>query len=121
MAKSKKVETIEEATDVYFSGSMCLSDIPKNLIYVSPKNGKKYLKVSFSKRPEIFYGNTHSLFYSPTAQEREGGIAPINIGNFVEWKRVSEQPPEASKPKKADPAPETKSEVTDGDTDSLPF
>lgn len=121
MAKSKKVETIEDATEIYASGSICLSDIPKNLIFVSPKNGKKYLRVVFSKRSEIFYGNTHSLSYSPTAQEREGGITPINIGNFVEWKRISEQPSEVSKPKKASPAPETKSQVADGDTDSLPF
>lgn len=117
MAKNKKVETIEEATDIFLTGSICLSDIPKNLIYVSEKNGKKYIRITISKKSQLFYGNTHQVQYSPTREEREGGINPIDIGNLVEWKKMDEQPPEVKKTAKASPAPQTKSE----DTNDLPF
>lgn len=117
MGKSKKVETIEEATDIFLSGSVCLSDIPKNLIYTSPSNGKKYIRLAVTKRRDVFYGATHKMTYNPTAQEKEGGISPIDVGNFTEWKKMDEQPPEVKKTAKASPDPQTKSE----DTNDLPF
>lgn len=46
--------------DNYF-GSICLSDIPKELI-TTAKNGKKYLSVVVNRRREIGqYGHTHYI------------------------------------------------------------
>ena len=52
--------------DLY--GSICLSDIPKELIEKSEKNGKLYLRVYINQRKQVDeYGNTH---YMVVAQKR---------------------------------------------------
>lgn len=56
--------------DNYF-GSICLSDIPKELITVG-KNGKKYLSVVVNQRREVGqYGHTHYI----KAYAKKGTVA----------------------------------------------
>lgn len=56
--------------DNYF-GSICLSDIPKELITVG-KNGKKYLSVVVNQRREVGqYGHTHYI----KAYAKKGAVA----------------------------------------------
>ena len=54
-------------------GSICLSDIPKELITVG-KNGKKYLNVVVNERREVSqFGMTHYVkAYCKKEQQREG-------------------------------------------------
>lgn len=55
-------------------GSLCLSDIPKELITVG-KNGKKYLNIVVNKRREVSqFGMTHimSRLIVKKEQQREG-------------------------------------------------
>lgn len=54
-------------------GSLCLSDIPKELITVG-KNGKKYLNIVVNERREVSqYGMTHYVkAYVKRDQAREG-------------------------------------------------
>lgn len=43
-------------------GSICLTDIPKELIVQSEKNGKKYLNIMVCERQEVSqFGNTHYI------------------------------------------------------------
>ena len=61
--------------DNYF-GSICLSDIPKELITVG-KNGKKYLSGVVNQRREVGqYGHTHYI----KAYAKKGAVAPeVNL------------------------------------------
>lgn len=54
-------------------GSLCLTDIPKELITVG-KNGKKYLNVVVNERREVSqFGMTHYVkAYCKKEQQREG-------------------------------------------------
>lgn len=54
-------------------GSLCLTDIPKELITVG-KNGKKYLNIVVNKRREVSqFGMTHYVkAYCKKEQQREG-------------------------------------------------
>lgn len=54
-------------------GSLCLSDIPKELI-TTGKNGKKYLNIVVNKRKEVSqFGNTHYVkAYVKKALQKEG-------------------------------------------------
>lgn len=55
-----------------YYGSICLSDIPKELI-TTAKNGKKYLNVVVNQRREIGqYGHTHYI----KAYAKKGTVAP---------------------------------------------
>lgn len=57
-------------------GSICLTDIPKELIKTG-KNGKKYLSVVVNRRKEVGqYGHTHYI----KAYAKKGTIdAPVNL------------------------------------------
>lgn len=59
-----------------FYGSICLTDIPKELI-TTAKNGKKYLNVVVNQRREVGqYGHTHYI----KAYAKKGTIAPdVNL------------------------------------------
>lgn len=61
---------------------ICLSDIPKEFIKTSERNGKKYLKVVVAERRSVDErGNDHSVkIYVPKEQRKEGD-KPIYIGN----------------------------------------
>lgn len=53
-------------------GSICLSDIPKELIQTG-KNGKKYLQIVVNKRREVGqYGHTHYI----KAYAKKGTVNP---------------------------------------------
>lgn len=48
----------------YLNGSICLSDIPKEWITESEKNGKKYLNITIRtnyKNEVDRFGNTHNI------------------------------------------------------------
>ncbi len=56
-------------------GSICLSDIPKELIRTSEKNGKKYLNIEVNERREpSAYGNTHYVKATVKAAEKREGV-----------------------------------------------
>lgn len=59
-----------------YYGSICLSDIPKDLI-TTARNGKKYLNVVVNQRREVGqYGHTHYI----KAYAKRGTVAPdVNL------------------------------------------
>ena len=66
-----------------FNGSICLSDIPKDKITTSEKNGKKYLNITVWLNDDADqYGNIGSLQVSQSKAEREAGEKKQYIGNF---------------------------------------
>lgn len=55
-----------------FYGSICLSDIPKELI-TTARNGKKYLNVVVNQRREVGqFGHTHYI----KAYAKKGAVSP---------------------------------------------
>lgn len=66
-----------------FNGSICLTDIPKDKITVSEKNGKKYLNINLwlNDEPDQF-NNNGSIQVSQSKEEREAGAKKQYIGNF---------------------------------------
>lgn len=62
-------------------GSICLSDIPKELI-TTAKNGKKYLNIEVKQmRQPSQYGHTHTVKASVKRDERKDGVN-YYIGNL---------------------------------------
>ncbi len=56
-------------------GSICLSDIPKELIRTSEKNGKKYLTIEVRERREPGkYGDTHYVKAYCKKDERKENV-----------------------------------------------
>lgn len=55
-------------------GSICLSDIPRELIRTSEKNGKKYITISVqARRAPSQYGYTHNIkAYAKRGEVPEG-------------------------------------------------
>ena len=52
------------------TGSICLSDIPKDKIQTG-KNGKKYLNICISELQNVSpYGDTHTIYVSQSAMDR---------------------------------------------------
>jgi ACT domain-containing protein len=64
------------------TGSICLTDIPKEKITVSEKNGKKYLNIVIwiNDEPDK-YGNDASIQVSQLKEERESKQKAVYIGN----------------------------------------
>lgn len=57
-----------------FFGSLCLSDIPKELITVG-KNGKKYLNIEIGERRQPSqFGATHYVKASVKAEQKREGM-----------------------------------------------
>lgn len=77
------------------TGSICLTDIPKEKITTSERNGKKYLNITvwLNDEPDT-YGNHASIQVSQTKEEREGGAKKAYIGNLKrpEPKAASDAP-----------------------------
>lgn len=72
--------------------SICLSDIPKDRIKLA-NNGKKYLSITVQDLKEADeYGNTHSLYYTQTKEEREAKEKRIYIGRGKEFVFQSARP-----------------------------
>lgn len=62
-------------------GSICLSDIPNELI-TTAKNGKKYLNIEVKQmRQPSQYGHTHTVKASVKRDERKDGVN-YYIGNL---------------------------------------
>ena len=62
--------------------SICLSDIPKDKIKKSEKNGNMYVNLILSERKEKGqYGETHYLSVSKTKEEREANTKTIYVGS----------------------------------------
>jgi len=91
-----------------YNGSICLSDIPKEKVTTSEKNGKKYLNINVWVNDELDqYGNIGSIQLSQSKAEREAGEKKVYIGNI-------KQPQAATTPQNAAP-------VTNAVVDDLPF
>lgn len=102
-------------------GSICLSDIPKELITTS-KNGKRYLNIEVNElRQPSQYGATHAVKVSVKKAERKegvnyyiGNLKPSKFGNnSAESTAAVATPAVAVPPAVVDDAP-----ITD---DDLPF
>ena len=75
-----------------YNGSICLSDIPKDKITKSEKNGKSYLNFNLWVNDEKDqYGNIGSINVSQTKEERESGLKKVYFGNIKPVER-KEQP-----------------------------
>lgn len=62
-----------------YYGSLCLSDIPKDLI--EEVNGKKYLNISVVEVKSSPYGDSHFIAASCKKEERKDGVKYI-FGNL---------------------------------------
>ena len=94
--------------------SICLSDLPKEKITLSEKNGKKYINLIVDSRKEPDqYGQTHTVYVSQSKDERENKEPKKYVGNGKEYvfKKTENAPPPAS-PQAQNEQPET---------DYLPF
>ena len=90
-----------------YNGSICLSDIPKDKITTSEKNGKKYLNFNLWVNDEKDqYGNIGSINVSQTKDERLAKVPKVYFGNI--------------KPVERNAAPQQSSASVDT-TDDLPF
>lgn len=84
-----------------YNGSICLSDIPKEKITTSEKNGKKYLNFNLWVNDEKDqYGNIGSINVSQTKEERESGAKKVYFGNIkpVERNAPQQQPGVSQEP-----------------------
>lgn len=69
----------------FYTGSICLTDIPKELI-TNHANGKQYINIAISSRKEKGkFGETHNVIASILKDQRKEGDKPIYIGNLKEW------------------------------------
>lgn len=87
--------------------SICLSDIPKEAIYESPKNGKKYINLTSwdNDEPDKF-GNDFGIWVSQSKEERDRKAPKTYLGNGKIYK--SDQPSSGGS-------------VKAGKSDDLPF
>ena len=70
----------------FLTGSICLTDIPKEFI-TEGKNGKKYVNFAVSKRKEVSqFGETHTITVSKPKDQRKEGEGITFIGGLKEWK-----------------------------------
>jgi len=66
----------------FYTGSICLSDIPKEKI-TEAKNGKKYLNLTLWVNDTADqYGNLGSIQVSQTKEQRDAQEKKQYIGNF---------------------------------------
>ena len=97
------------------TASICLTDIPKEKITKSEKNGKSYLNILISDKKETDqFGNNISISIGKTKDERESGVDTIWIGSGKRWD---------DKPK-SEPTYNNNSqirEINNNDEDDLPF
>lgn len=60
------------------NGSICLTDIPKEHITTSEKNGKKYLNITIMGKRELDkWGKTHAITvntWKPNKKEQDDGV-----------------------------------------------
>lgn len=64
------------------NASICLSDIPKDKITKSEKNGKSYLNIHIAVNDtKDNYGNDTSISVGQTKEEREANTKKVYLGN----------------------------------------
>ena len=96
-------------------GSICLTDIPRELIQTSEKNGKKYLSVIIAeRRTPSQYGYTHYI----KAYAKRGEVAQ-DTNLYIGELKPSQYNNESNNQQAATPTPAPKAEGN-GD-DDLPF
>jgi hypothetical protein len=91
-----------------YNGSICLSDIPKDKITKSEKNGKSYLNFNLWVNDEKDqYGNIGSINVSQSKEERKSGAKKIYFGNIkpVERNAQPQQAAPSNEPDLADDLP----------------
>ena len=92
--------------------SICLSDLPKDRITTSEKNGKKYISLVIDERKEADnYGNTHTAYVNQTKEERDAKTPKCYVGNGKEYKFQKVETVVAEEVKQTEPKKE----------DTLPF
>lgn len=102
-------------TNLY--GSICLSDIPKELITES-KNGKKYLNIEVTAlRQPSQYGATHAVKMSVKKADRKEGVN-YYIGNLKPSKFGNE---DATATQTAPPVSAPQYEAPATNNNDLPF
>lgn len=108
------------------TGSICLSDIPKDKIQIG-KNGKKYLNICISELQNVSaYGDTHTIYVSQSAMDRQAKAPKTYIGHGKNY--ASAQAPQAAPPQTpANPfyqppaAPPVNTRVSSRSDDDMPF
>ena len=99
-------------------GSICLSDIPKELI-TTAKNGKKYLNIEIKQmRQPSQFGHTHTVKASVKRDERKEGVN-YYIGNLKLSKYGNDG--EAQETQGATPAVQAPEYDTPNNPNDLPF
>jgi hypothetical protein len=74
----------------FYTGSICLSDIPKEKI-TEAKNGKKYLNLTLWVNDTADqYGNIGSIQVSQTKEQRDAQEKKQYIGNFKQPQGVAQ-------------------------------
>lgn len=97
------------------TASICLTDIPKEKITKSEKNGKSYLNILISDKKETDqFGNNISISIGKTKDERESGVDTIWIGSGKRW---DDKP----KPEPTYNNNSQQREIKTDESDSLPF
>lgn len=108
------------------TGSICLSDIPKDKIQIG-KNGKKYLNICISELQNVSpYGDTHTIYVSQSAMDRQAKAPKTYIGHGKNY--AAAQAPQAAPPQTpANPfcqppaEPPVNTRVSSRSDDELPF
>lgn len=96
-------------------GSICLTDIPKELI-TTAKNGKKYLNIEVKKmRQPSQFGYTHTVKASVKRDERQEGVN-YYIGNLKVSKFGND-----GEAQEAAPVAQASAFDTPNDPNDLPF
>jgi len=99
--------------------SVCLSDLPKDKITTSEKNGKKYINLVVDARKEkTQYGETHTVYISQSKEEREAKQTKVYVGSGREYVFNAQQEQSA---KIQRPVVELPIEQDDEEDTGLPF
>lgn len=109
------------------TGSICLSDIPKDKIKIG-KNGKKYLNICISELQNVSpYGDTHTIYVSQSAMDRQAKAPKTYIGHGKNYSAAPGAPQDAPPRMPANPFYQPPAEapvltrVSDGSDDDLPY
>ena len=101
------------------TGSICLSDIPKDKIQTG-KNGKKYLNICISELQNVSaYGDTHTIYVSQSKEDRQAKAPKTYIGHGKNYASAPVAPQAAPSHPQAEPPVNTR--VSSGSDDDMPF
>lgn len=101
------------------TGSICLSDIPKDKIQTG-KNGKKYLNICISEMQNVSpYGDTHTIYVSQSAMDRQAKSPKTYIGHGKNYSAAPVVPQSA--PYQPQAAPPVNTRVSSSSDDDMPF